>query len=153
MSKGDYESKSRLNSMYLKLTPDIPLYKRLRLMTLLLQSRDMGTIYRPKKEKLKPYLQVHHSCSLQTLSDVLAWQDDYKISLGLWTDLFTIYRPDTKWIPDLVSQILHSVLTADIIGWNGKTKRRKWRHCNHYVTWLKFVYQIQNKDKTWYLKF
>ena len=30
-----------------------------------------------KKEKLTPYLQVHVSYSLQTLSDVLAWQDGY----------------------------------------------------------------------------
>lgn len=42
-------------------------------MTSLHQSHDMDTIYRPEKdENQAPF-------SLQSLSDVLAWQDDYII--------------------------------------------------------------------------
>ena len=38
---------------------------------------DGYTLQTRKNEDLIPYLQMHHSCSLQSLSDVLAWQYNY----------------------------------------------------------------------------
>ena len=38
---------------------------------------DGYTLRTRKNEDLIPYLQMHHSCSLQSLSDVLAWQYNY----------------------------------------------------------------------------
>ena len=50
----------------LKLTPDTILHKKLRSKTLLIQSRDLGTIYKPaKNENLMPYFHFHLSVSFK----------------------------------------------------------------------------------------
>ena len=66
------------------------------------------------------------------------------MSLWLSLDLFTIYRRNAKWRPDLVSQVLELLLTPDFVICVGMTKRfLKCHHCDYHVSWI----QLQTRYK------
>ena len=69
-------------------------------------------------------------------------------------DLSTIYRPDRKWGPDFVSQVLYGVLTTNFVRYLRVTKEL--HSCHHHgghVTWVQFTGKIENEDQICYLKF
>ena len=76
------------------------------------------------------------------------------LSFCISRDLDTIYRPDRKWGPDLVSQVLHALLTSSFVRYVMViTELYPWHHHGGYVTWVQFTEKIENEDQNWYLKF
>ena len=65
-------------------------------------------------------------------------------------DIATIYRPDSKWGPDLASQVLQALFTfPDVLGWQ--------KNFINDVTWLsrdlvEIYRQSQNEHRIWCFK-
>ena len=101
------------------------------------------------------HLKFYMGYWLQTLSDMLGWQKNYFhdiIMVVMWLD--TIYRSERKWGPDLVSQVLHTLLTSNFVRYVKVTKELlPWHHHGSHVTWVQFTDKIENEDQIWYLKF
>ena len=97
---------------------------------------------------------MHVSYSLQTLSDVLAWQDGYTENV-IETFNWLIYNIQNRHEMNIRFSIsdFRLCLNCKYSRMYFKDKAKKRCHCNYYMTWLKFADQIQNKGKTWYFKF
>ena len=77
-------------------------------------SRDLITIYRPDRRWASDVVsQFLYGVLTQALPDMLGWQKNYihHIIMMVTSSLYKIYRLDWKCFLDLVSQVLHALLT------------------------------------------
>ena len=66
-------------------------------------SRDLGTIYRPVIDQYNCQMCMHNKRVTYIMSSAWSW------------DLDTINRPVTKWVPDILSQILQVSVASNFV--------------------------------------
>ena len=77
------------------------------------------------------YLKFHMHYWLQLCH--ICWGDiGYEFMTSSWPrNLSTIYRPDRKWSPDFVSQVLYGVLTSNLSHMSNLSDMFRWQ--KHYI--------------------
>ena len=144
-------------------------------------SHDLGTIYRPGTKWGLDLISQVLQALLSTNSDMLDWQKKLikdiimnitwsDCSLQTWCKMRTwfnvsgsprlsrnlaaIYIPDTKWGPDLVSQVPHTPLPSNFVRYGGDNKRISSIMPSYLSGGFGTICRsgIPNKDQSWYLR-